>query len=600
MCPERRNSHEDMMPRATISRRSLLAASGLVAVGSLAGCLNRVASSVTNTGASPAAVFAGTDWNDDDTAITPTFQDWSLGSPHVARLTPTLAERVELEGWVTSVSVTTEDYNTPRSNRSIARPVDFFGDDVDESDETFRTVSQLDSQLSDAIEAAVSSISKRSARTGPNPETEKEITAAVDDIDEVLADLRAVLERCTDESCVAALENVERRAEGVRQARIAIENEEWDAAIEAVSSPIYEGDAVGGESALNRDAIAPPDGPLDEADREALVEYLGGEPVVGERFTICLPDAEVPGGNGSIREAVTPKRFIDYLTGRSDTDGRVYTWGSGTAAADGGGDCDDGGVCGSPHLSAALSGPVSNGGGLVASRQSDGTLMVVSSPPSSEGGASTLVCPVEGEAYEPDDLNEWSVQSATDDKASPILFDCLAQPPGCPNPIPAVMYLSREVSDGQFIYSGGWVIDNAALYSNSVTLLTLSGERVLVPVDAGLFEGDYHEDGLADVVARAGLSERALRGAQIASGTVSALVKTGTLSEDGGGTVYCWGSNDYSKENSGSCGETGEDGGEVMVTHCPLDAPILHLVNAGSASSDVKFKTGAELSKSAN
>jgi len=44
----------------------------------------------------------------------------------------------------------------------------------------------------------------------------------------------------------------------------------------------------------------------------------------------------------------------------------------------------------------------------------------------------------------------------------------------------------------------------------------------------------------------------------------------------------------------------GEAGGEVAVTHCPLDAPVLHLVNAASASNGVKFKTGAELSKSVN
>ncbi|MFC7177626.1 hypothetical protein ACFQL2_14470 [Halosegnis marinus] len=41
------------MSNGTISRRRLLAAGGLVGAGALAGCLNRVASAVTNTGASP-------------------------------------------------------------------------------------------------------------------------------------------------------------------------------------------------------------------------------------------------------------------------------------------------------------------------------------------------------------------------------------------------------------------------------------------------------------------------------------------------------------------------------------------------------------------
>jgi hypothetical protein len=36
------------------------------------------------------------------------------------------------------------------------------------------------------------------------------------------------------------------------------------------------------------------------------------------------------------------------------------------------------------------------------------------------------------------------------------------------------------------------------------------------------------------------------------------------------------------------------------VTHLALDAFVLHLVNAGDASNEVKFKAGAELSTSVN
>jgi hypothetical protein len=49
-----------------------------------------------------------------------------------------------------------------------------------------------------------------------------------------------------------------------------------------------------------------------------------------------------------------------------------------------------------------------------------------------------------------------------------------------------------------------------------------------------------------------------------------------------------------------------DEGGQVtgdeygFVTNIPVDAPVLHLVNAGSASNEVKFKAGAELSKGVN
>ena len=78
------------------------------------------------------------------------------------------------------------------------------------------------------------------------------------------------------------------------------------------------------------------------------------------------------------------------------------------------------------------------------------------------------------------------------------------------------------------------------------------------------------------------------------------MVEAGTLSEAAGGEVYCWGDDGSSRGDGDSCGETGGAGGEVVVTHCPLDAPVLHLVNAESASNEVKFKAGAELSKSVN
>ena len=176
MYSEKRNNLRNTVPRTTVSRRSLLAASGVIVVGGLAGCLNQVASSVTNTGSSPAAVFAGTDWNDDDTEVT--FM-MAPGSPHVSRLAPTVSAGqlgdVELEGWVTSSAVMAQDYNSSRSNKRKTQA----GDTDSDSD----------------------------------------------------------------------------------------------------------GDGVG-------------DGSEEDAD---LVAYLGGEPIVAERFSVCLPDEGVPGGNGGVR-----------------------------------------------------------------------------------------------------------------------------------------------------------------------------------------------------------------------------------------------------------------------------------------------------------
>ena len=127
MNSRRRDRHADSVRRATTSRRALLTASGAVAIGALSRCLNRVASSVTNATATPAAVFAGAgdNWNDDETEVGVSA---TTDEPHTSRLTSTLeagsgilSGEVELERWVTSTALVAANYNNSRSNKSTIR-----------------------------------------------------------------------------------------------------------------------------------------------------------------------------------------------------------------------------------------------------------------------------------------------------------------------------------------------------------------------------------------------------------------------------------------------------------------------------------------------
>jgi hypothetical protein len=100
--------------------------------------------------------------------------------------------------------------------------------------------------------------------------------------------------------------------------------------------------------------------------------------------------------------------------------------------------------------------------------------------------------------------------------------------------------------------------------------------------------GDFNGDGYGDVVARAGSSERARRGARLESGAV-----------DGNGNITIEGLG--GRLPGVASGDDGEDGESYhLPTHVAVDAPVLHLVNAASASNEVKFKAGAELSKAVN
>jgi hypothetical protein len=659
MNPQRQGSRADSAGDTAISRRSVLAAGGIVVFGGLSGCLDRVASAVTNTGAAPAAVFAGETGGGGGGRV-------KLLEPRVTRLTPALsspAGDVELEGWVTATTLMAQDYNSSRSNkrktqsggedsdgdgvddgdadsdgdgvgdgtegsranynntrsnRSTARPPDIVDDELDEDDETFRVVSRLDTELQEATTTAWSSISKRSARTGRNPELDKEVSGTLDEMAAALAELRAVLERCSDEVCVAALANVADREADLTRAKDHIENEEWD--------PFGLG---GGDEAdiLVGDYFLPP-ATFDPSDsysageQAALYRYLNGDAVVAERCTVCLPDAEVPGGNGSIRDSVTPEGVLNYLMG----DGSV----SGLSKADskksrtvGGGDCDDddpgnhpGAVCGSsPHFVSEVTGPVTGRGGLNAVRADDGTLVVMGLGPAAEGGSSVLVCPAEGDAYEPANLRSWGERSAD---VPPVLTQqgrlngltvaqVQVQPPGCPQPIPALFYVGRGESDEQLIYSGGWVIDDSKLYETASTVLTTVDSALVVGIELSDLESMFEDvaGGSAGIPATLELAARRTRGrvrynargARLDTGPADELVEEGviTAAAKKGYDAY-----KAQTDTSARTQEADRKGGTWVVTHLALDAPILHLTNAGSASNEVKFKAGAELSGQVN
>ena len=471
MYSEKRNNLRNTVPRTTVSRRSLLAASGVIVVGGLAGCLNQVASSVTNTGSSPAAVFAGTDWNDDDTEVTFVM---APGSPHVSRLTPTVSAGrlgdVELEGWVTSSAVMAQDYNSSRSNKRKTQA----GDTDSDSD----------------------------------------------------------------------------------------------------------GDGVG-------------DGSEEDAD---LVAYLGGEPIVAERFSVCLPDAEVPGGNGSLREEVTPERLINYLMGSHSPPESLSN--SVSTKSRGGGDCDDtdpdvypGAVCGTtPHFVAEVSGPTATGGSLEVVQGEGGTVTVVNTPPTVDDTSAKVCVAADNNPCGP---GVWARTTESGAGLGVSVYQVLVQPPQCPRPFPAWLYVQRCESNDQLVYTGGWVIDDASLYEDSVTVLSMAGPTRVVGIEC-CFDYTSDREGFGDLVKRSVSGERALRGARLDSGPVEEFVKR----EDGLADDILDIITSRGGETRGDDGEAGEE--YRFVTHVAVDAPVLHLVNAGGTSEEVKFKAGAELSKSVN
>jgi len=160
-------------------------------------------------------------------------------------------------------------------------------------------------------------------------------------------------------------------------------------------------------------------------------------------------------------------------------------------------------------------------------------------------------------------------------------------------PLGSMLQTKHYQSDGQLIYSGGWVIDDAALYETASTVLSMAGPTQVVGIECCFdYSTDADGDGFGDVVKRSVSGERAWRGARLDTGTVGELVEKGVLT-DGGKQ----GNDPIVRKKPG---RTSETDGEPYITHLALDAPVLHLVNAANASNEVKFKAGAELSKAVN
>jgi hypothetical protein len=82
----------------------------------------------------------------------------------------------------------------------------------------------------------------------------------------------------------------------------------------------------------------------------------------------------------------------------------------------------------------------------------------------------------------------------------------------------------------------GWIIDDAALYENSTTMLSMAGPTQVVGIEC-CFDYDSAGDRFGDLVKRSVSDERALRGARLDSGTVEELVNTGVLSESEGNDI---------------------------------------------------------------
>ncbi len=501
MRPRRPNDSKQQVLDGTTSRRQVLTAGGIVALGGLSGCLGRVAAVATNTSASPAAMFGGVR---DDRLLPATPGETLRFSPTVRVEEQFLSGEIELEAWMTNTTFTAkaQDYNSVRSNK---RRTSFAEEPTEEEDDD----SDADSQthLRRSIERLQS------------------LTGASDD------------------------------------------------------------------------------------EIRAMYDYLENEPVLREQAVITVPDARVPRGGPTLEELITPERIIQFITGRASGEGMVYAWGQGRRAeltafdddadhADRSNDsCEPrasrGGLstgeevyCWGGNSTTAISEPTHTYGTLEVIQSRSG-VGIINSPPVATDETSMIAVTSDGQPAAVDSVGDWGREDGPASSTSTIVCQVLVQPADCPCPFPALLHVQRHTNNDQLIYSCGWVVDDSCLYKDSTTVLTATqagggGAGKAVFVDFSVSTGD---EITGDMILRVLPDDVSPTGSQLFDGTLRAAERVGVLPD---------------RELAEQVAQTVSAHGDIYCVCTPFDGSCLYLVDDGNTSDTVKFKAGADLSKSVN
>ena len=570
------------------TRRAVLAAGGVVALGGLAGCsgldglVDRAGEQVLGTTVStPAAFYAGRPLSDDSAGGG---DDESGGQTQVLRTGPIDiayvpatargdSREIELEGFSTSGVTKAQDYNSSRSNKPSSEWWVGPDDDIDDDDDA-DGILDIELELLDHVVTARDAVDRRAP-----DEAKRALDAFIDATEAVL---RPALDKCGTGVCETVRENSEIREQGVRIARRAVDDANWAVAVRELAG--VEEIVLGDIERLDDVLVERRPGRPRAID---VIEYLRDTPTVGERFTVCLPDASLPGDLGSLAEALTLDRVLAYFAPSHGPDGRRTPfsdrYGTQGIAYD-----DEGCV--------RLDGPVSLHRDIACQTilSAEGGAVVSGAPASADtdGNRVFLVADdVTGEIILGEDRDMVMPGSADDGPVSATLVCPVAVTPAdCPCPLPGLFYVRRIVHDDQIVFAGGWILDEGALYEDSVTLLFDEGPTEVASVTPDDIESDDFDDRVVEGFSR----DRSRYGSAIGSARVAgtemnkaelieAMASHALTQTDGGRK----GLNAVNVKVLGRQGADDDgDEGPIYVRATAVDAPLVHLAGAGERSPD--------------
>ncbi|MEF8915652.1 hypothetical protein [Natronomonas sp.] len=621
------------------TRRAVLAASGTVALTGLAGCaaldglLDRAGEQLIGTTVSaPAAFYAGrstsgasasvagaTRNNDGTTFLSTAGTALSHGDgdePHLFRTGPgeirtvpatasAEGREIELEGWSISAPTRAQDYNSSRSNKPSTEWWAGPDDDIDDADSDADGILDVELELlghvmtaQDAVERRATADAKRALEGFINATTKA---------------LRPALDKCGTGVCETVRANSEIREQGVRRANDAVDDGNWTIAVKELAG--VEEIVLGDIERLDDVLVERQPGRPRFID---IIRYMRDEPTIGERFTVCLPDAKLPGDRGSLAEEITLDRVLAYFAPSREPEGirapfhdRYGTGGieyddEGCVRLDGPISLHEDIAC-QTILSARLD-TYRTGNRAIVGYGTEGGAVLSSAPASADTIGKRVFAAtddVTGEIILGEDRDMVMPGNPNDDGSAGQTLVCpvAVTPEDCPCPLPGLFYVRRCIHDEQVIFAGGWILDEGALYEDSVTLLFDEGPTEVASVTPeDVRSGDF-DDRVVEQFSRS----RSQHGAAVGSAQVRRTdMNKAELIESMASQAFQTdqgrkGLNAVNVKVVGERANGGDgDGDSTHMSVTALDAPLVHLADASGTGNDVKFKAGAELSKSVN
>ena len=619
-------------PLAT--RRALLAAGGAVALGGLAGCsaldglLDSAGDLVVGTTVSaPAAFYAGRPPSDGSASSTSEqtnsngTQFFSNGPAEVQHVPATVradSQSIELEGWSTSAVTKApdyegdntpiikgsalgraQDYNSSRSNKFEwwAGPDD--EDDDDGDGDVLEAIHDVELALLGHVTTAQAAVDREDS------------TAAREAFDAFInattKALRPALDECETDVCGTVRENSDGRVQGIRIARGAVDEGDWTAAkreLEGVEEIV-----LGDIERLDDELVERYPGRPRFID---IIEYLGDAPTIGESFTVCLPDASLPGDRGSLAEVLTLDHVLAYFASSYEPDGRrtpfnnrydpvcCFDYTDDYIELDGPISLHED-VARQNILSAELDTYTTENRAIVGYGTEGGAVVSAAAASADTDGKRVFLASgdVTGEIILGEDRdmvmpgdNVSSGDSGGDGSVSPtpvsptLVCPVTATPEDSPTPLPGLFYLERIRNDDQIVFAGGWVLDEGALFEDSVTLLFAEGPTEVASVTPEDIGSDDYDGRIVEQFSR----DRSRFGSALVSGTPESVADSGMMPGPLNGILE--GDNDEQMADGG-----GEEVyilgmGAEKLTVAALDAPLVHLAGAGELSKGDKVATG--------